>query len=193
MYLSQTSAPATTPISLSEAKAHLRVLHSDEDTLITSLITAAVSYLDGRHGILGRSLITQSWEYRIHCFPYHQVIKIPLPPLRSVVSVTYIDDNGIEQTLSPSQYVVDTSDLVGKIYSAYDITWPTTRDEPYAVRIAFTSGFGVAADVPAPIKQALLLLIGHFYLNREAVNEKTLKAAPMAVEALIGPYTFASF
>ena len=191
MYLARTTAPAVTPVSLSEAKAHLRVLTTDEDTLITSLISAATEYLDGRHGILGRALITQAWEYRFDRFPLSQCFQIPLPPLQSVEAVKYIDDNGVEQTLATDQYVVETAEFVGRIRAAYDVTWPTTRVEENAVRVEFTAGFGSAgSDVPEGLRQAILLLIGHFYLNREAVSEKSMMPVPMAVDSLIGPYRF---
>ena len=190
MWLNQLSAPASTPISLSEAKAHLRVLTNDEDTLITALIAVATTLLEGRHGVLGRALITQQWEHRIDGFPTNGFIELPLPPLQTVEAVKYIDDAGTEQTVDSSDYVVDAELLVGRIRPAYNVTWPSTRCEPHAVRIEFTAGYGVAADVPDPLKQAMLLLIGHFYLNREATSEKTIKGLPFAVEALISGYQF---
>lgn len=197
MWLQQTSAPAETPITLAEAKAHLRVLHSQEDALIEALIWAATVHLDGRHGALGRCLVTQSWEYRLNCLPLWGRIEIPLPPLQSVASVKYIDEAGDEQTLATDQYVVDTGTYVGRIRRAYDVVWPFSRDEEHAVRIRFTAGYGAAEDVPQPIKQAMLLMIGHLYRNRESVRETTpgsdIIEVPLAAEYLLSPYRIPTF
>lgn len=193
MWLNQTSAPAATPVSLTEAKAHLRVLHSSDDTYITALIAAATGMLDGRSGILGRALVTQSWEFRLDSFPHCSKVELPLAPLVSVASVKYIDEAGAEQTMSSSLYVVDTATFKGQVRLAYNENWPETRCEEHAVRIVFTAGFGAAAAVPMPIKQAMLLMIGHWYLNREAVSEEALKEVPMAAKYLLAPYRFQPF
>ena len=187
MWLNLTSAPSETPISLAEAKEHLRVLHTAEDSYITGLISAATEYLEGREGIIGRALITQSWEYRIDAFPDCVSIELPMPPLQSVASVTYVDGDGAVQTLSTDVYAVETATLVGLISLKYDQVWPETRSEPHAVRIAFTAGYGAASAVPEPLKSAMKLLIGHWYVNRDQSIE-ALRGAGFAVDALIAPH-----
>lgn len=189
MWLNRTSAPAETPITSAEAKAHLRVTHTDEDTLISALIDAVTEHLDGRRGFLGRCLVTQSWEYRVDVFPECGIIEIPLPPLVSVESVKYIDDAGDEQTLSTDDYVVDTATHIGQVRRAYDVDWPVTRDEKYAVRVAFTAGFGAASSVPQPIKNAMFMLIKHLYENRsEVTNDTVLSEMPLGARYLLGSY-----
>lgn len=187
MWLNRTADPADMPVTLAEAKAHLRVLHDLDDDYIDALIETATGHLEGRGGILGRALVTQIWEYRIRCFPNCGVIQLPLPPLQTVGAIAYIDTNGATQTLSPDQYAVDAETLVGQIRRAYGVTWPATRAEDHAVRITFTAGYGDAADVPRPIKQAILLLIGHFYVNRD-LGLVLPQGAPLAVEALVAPH-----
>ena len=187
MWLNSTAAPAETPVSLTEAKAHLRVLHAADDAFIGALIDLATTYIGGRAGIVGRALVTQSWEYRIDDFPDGGRIELPLPPLVSVESVKYLDADGAEQTLATSVYNVETSTLVGMIRLAYNQDWPETLDDDYAVRIRFTAGYGAAAAVPVPLKQAILLLIGHFYVNRD-MGVDLPRGAPFAVEALLAPH-----
>jgi uncharacterized phiE125 gp8 family phage protein len=188
MWLNQTAAPSGAPITLAEAKAHCRVDHTDDDVLIGGLIAAATQHLDGRRGYLGRCLMTQSWEYRVHCFPYGDPIELPLPPLVSVESVKYVDQVGVLQTLAADQYVIDAATYLGQLRPAYNVVWPVTRHESFAVRIAFTAGFGDAATVPQPIKSAMLMITGHLYENRETVADVNLTETPIAARYLLGPY-----
>lgn len=187
MWLEQTAAPQSNALGLDEAKRQLRILGSSDDTEVEELVQQAVQYVDGRGGLLNRALITQSWEYRIHQFPLAGgPIYLPLPPLRSVESVTYIDTSGSEQTLATSEYVVETQTRVGLIREAYNKTWPTARAEPFAVRISFTAGYGASAsDVPAPIRAAIKLVMTHFYDNRGAVDPEALRAA---IQHVAGAY-----
>jgi uncharacterized phiE125 gp8 family phage protein len=187
MWLNRTSPPPGVPLTLAEAKLHCRVDGADDDTLIGSLIAAVTEHLDGRRGYLGRCLIGQSWEYRAHCFPWCDGIEIPLPPLLSVESVKYIDQAGAEQTLAADQYVVDAATYQGQVRRAYNVFWPVTRLEDYAVRIAFTAGFGDAADVPQPIKTAMLMIIEQLYDKRGA-DDAGQVTIPAAARWLLGPY-----
>ena len=188
MWLNQNTAPSGAPITIAEAKAHCKVDAPDDDVLITGMIAAVTQHLDGRRGYLGRCLLTQSWEYRIHGFPRCDPIEIPLPPLASVGSVKYIDDAGILQTLASDQYVVDTATYHGQIRRAYNVIWPTTRCEDYAVQIAFTAGFGDAAAVPQPIKSAMLMIIEQLYDKRGDDGDAGEITIPAAARWLLGPY-----
>lgn len=188
MWLNQTSAPAETPVTLADAKTHLRVTHSNDDDFITALIDAVTAHLDGRRGYLGRCLVTQSWEYRVNVFPGNGIIEIPLPPLVSVESVKYIDDAGSEQTMSSAEYVVDTATVNGQVRLGYDEDWPTTRDEDFAVRVAFTAGFGAASDVPQPIKSAIYMMVAHLYVNREVTGAGDIGELPLGARYLLSAY-----
>jgi uncharacterized phiE125 gp8 family phage protein len=188
MWLNQTAAPADAPITLDDAKLHCRVDAADDDALITGLIAGVTQHLDGRYGYLGRCLVTQSWEYRVHAFPRCGVIELPLPPLQAVSSVTYIDDAGALQTLAADQYVVDTPTYNGQVRRAYDVVWPFARLEDYAVRIAFTAGFGAAAVVPQPIKSAMLMIIKQLYDKRGDADDDFRITIPAAARWLLSPY-----
>ena len=96
MIIKRIAAPAAEPISLATAKAHLRVTHAAEDTLIPLYISAAVSKLDGKDGLLGRAMITQDWQLSLDSFPCDGVIELPLPPLQEVTFVKYFDADNAE-------------------------------------------------------------------------------------------------
>ncbi len=173
------TAPVTEPLTLSEAKLHLRVDHSDEDALITSLIVAARRMAEHE---LHRGLITQTIDVYLDAFGD----EIRLPPVSAVTSITYVDLNGATQTLAADQYQTDLYGEPARILPAYAVIWPATRDQANAVKIRCTAGFGAAAAVPDGIKQWMLLQIGHWYAHREAVDSK-LEPLPFA-DTLLDPY-----
>lgn len=186
----RTAAPTGTIISLSDAKRHLRVDHDDEDALIGALINSAVAYFDGYSGILGRALLTQTWQMSFDAFD--DEMRLPVGNLLSVTSVTYYDASNALQTLPTSVYTSFSDALGPYITLKPGQAWPSGYYRPDAISVTWTAGYGPAAsDIPAPIKQAILLLVGHWYTNREAVNVAAGIVAlelPMAVDALIAPY-----
>lgn len=160
--------PAVEPITVAEAKSHLRVEISDDDTLIGNLVKAVRQHAET---VLRRALITQTWDLFLDAFPSaNGAIAVPLPPLQTVGSIKYVDANGITQTLSSAKYKVDVATAPARIVPAYDEDWPKTREEINAVTVRFTAGYGAAgSNVPEKIRQAMLLVIGHWYENREEV------------------------
>ena len=196
MGLSLITAPAREPISLQEAKDHLRVTATDEDALIESLITAARQTIEGRFGVIQRALITQTWDWTLDGFPSDSTValQVPFPPLQSVTSITYLDGDGASQTWSAAKYTVDAKSLIGRIIPAWDEDYPETRSVINAVTVRFAAGFGGAQqDVPMPIRQAMLLLIGHMYENRETHIMGVAVAELPTVDRLLAPYRIASF
>lgn len=182
MGLALTSAPAAEPVSLSEAKLHCRVDAADDDNLITALIIAARRLAEAQ---TGRALVTQSWKQTFDAFPSAE-IRLALPPLVSVATVKYYDTAGVLQTLSSGAYSVHVSSFVGLVAPVYGTSWPDTRNMLDAVEVAFTAGYGAAAAVPQEIKQWMLLHIGAWYENREAIGER--RDVLPYVASLIDPY-----
>ena len=146
------------PISLEEARLHLRVDHDDEDLMIDSYIRAASARLDGPDGYLGRCLTPKVW--RLDLNQLHGTITLPLPPCQEVTSITYADRNGDVQTLNETSYRIRG---IGDVASIMPIeAWPDTD----SASITFTAGYTV---VPDPIRAAILLRVAHMYEHRESV------------------------
>lgn len=179
------TAPATEPVSLAEAKTHLRVTSSDDDTLITALIAAARDAVEHE---LQRSLITQTWEKALDMFP--DAIELPHPPVQSITSLKYLDVDGVEQTLSSASYTLDTASDSAPAWltPAYGYGWPDTYEEVNAVKVRYVAGWADATAVPQPIKQWMLLNIGHWYENRESVNIGNITSTLPFVNSLLDRY-----
>ncbi len=170
------------PVSLSDMRLHLKIDSgmTDDDTLITTLISAATTDCqEFQH----RAYITQTRILYFDAFPLF--FSVPYPPLISVTSIDYIDTNGAEQTLDPGQYRVDTGNQPGRITEAYNVTWPATRYITNAVVLTYSAGYGAAAAVPDVVKAAIKLLVAHWYEHREAVSDNPVAILPVAVERLL--------
>jgi len=169
---------ASQPVTLAEAKAQCRVLSNDEDIYLEGLIAAATAHVEKQ---TGRAILPQTWRLTLDRFV--DEITLPQSPLRSVASVTYLPPVGAAQTLASSVYTVDTTSTPGRIVLAPDQDWPETLDSVNAVVIDYDAGYTTA---PAPLKHAILLLAGHWFENREAVNMGNITSElPMAVNALL--------
>jgi uncharacterized phiE125 gp8 family phage protein len=165
------TAPAVEPVSLAQAQAHLRVSGSADSDLITTLITVARKYVENS---IGRALITQTLDLYLDSWPTGDEIRLPRPNLQGVTSVIYLDDDDTETEFSSSSYHVITSGIFGRIVLKDGQTWPDDSDLKTAagIRIRYVAGYGdAAADVPETLRQAMLLMIGHWYEHREEVQD----------------------
>ncbi|MDZ7711701.1 MAG: head-tail connector protein [Rhodovibrio sp.] len=180
--LEQISGPASEPVSLADAKTHLRVDSTAEDTLIEGLIAAARAACENH---TGRQLMQAGWRLTLDWFPH--AIEVPRPPLVSVDAVKYTGFDGSEQTLAASEYKVAASEY-GEIWPAYSKTWPDIRAEIDAVRVEFTAGYADADSVPAPLKTGIKMLVAHWYEHRVAVSTNDLSEVPFAVKSMWNPY-----
>lgn len=199
MSLTLISAPAVEPLFLAEVKNHLRVEEDqlEDDALIVALMETARTYFEGRHGILNQALITQTWEWTLDCFPRYATMpmRVPLPPLQSVSSITYVDTAGDTSTWSASNYRVDTASQPGRITPAYGEIYPSARNVTNAITVRFVAGYGSSwNDVPKPLRQAMLMLVAHLYEHREPVVVGSTPAElPHGLNALVAPYRRAWF
>jgi uncharacterized phiE125 gp8 family phage protein len=189
----RTVDPAATPISLTEAKAHMRVYFEDDDALITALIEAAVRYVDGYEGILGRAMVTQTWRDDMPAFP-SKGIDLLVGDVQSVTSIQYYDEDGDQQTYDAANYRLQKASGISYIEQISTASWPgvATRDD--AISITYVAGFGDADAVPGAIKQALLLMVAHWYENREAgVARGAATEMPFGATALLAPWRRVGF
>lgn len=184
MTASLITPPAIEPISLAEAKAHLRVDSSAEDALIAATVSVARLYVEQA---TRRALIAQAWRIYRDAWPASRLIGIPLAPIVSVDAVSILDEAGGAVELDEATYEADTTSVPGRIRLTGRL--PTPGRELGGIAIDVTAGYGTEATaVPAPLRQAILLLAAHWYENRDAVSRDRVTVAPLGVDALIAPY-----
>lgn len=173
------------PVSLEEARLHLRVDPGDDDPLIAAFITAARQMCEGQ---LGRAIVTSNFEMRADRF--EPALRLQWPHVLDVDALEYVDPDGVLRTLDPQDYVLDASSDVtlARLVPARDNAWPATSCETSAVRVRYTSGYGdTAATVPQGIRTWILLHVAAMYEQREAVAPKDLKSLPF-LAGLIDQY-----
>lgn len=171
------------PISVAEVRQHLRLPENDdEDSLLMSLITTARTYCED---FTRRALAEQTLELLLDRFPVFGAIELPSPPLRNVISVRYKDSEGAESMVSADVYIADIDNDPGQVMPQSGFTWPVFAPYPSSpIRIRFVAGYEI---LPIALRQAMLLLIGHWYENREATSAATDETA-FSVHALLAPY-----
>lgn len=178
--------PAMEPVTLAEAKLHLRVDGTDEDALITSLIRSARLLCEQW---CGRAFLSQTWDLWLDDFPpgCHQfprnlypsggaaaAIELPMPPLASITWIKYTDLEGNLVTLDAGEYLIDDQREPGRVLPAYGKAWPAVRRYINAVSVRFVAGVADVNLIDERVKQAIKLIAGHWYQNREEVLVGTI-------------------
>lgn len=179
--------PAVEPVAVAnDLKTHLRIDHTDEDTYLAGLISAARTVFED---LTGRALITQTWRLTLDAWPDDDDIEIPRWPLQSVTSIVYYDTDGNSTTWSSNEYLVDTESEPGRVVLKDSFSWPgASLRSMNPIQITYVSGLGDDADdVSEQIKQAIRLLAAHYYENREPVisTGSVPKEVPFTIESLI--------
>jgi uncharacterized phiE125 gp8 family phage protein len=181
------AGPTAEPVTTTEAKNHLRVSFDSDDQQIASMVSAARIAIEARSGM---RLYTQTIEVRTDDWSElsdpdrSDVLRLRSAPLQSITSVKYYDSaSDVDTTLAASDYVTDLLGVPARIQIKN--TWPATNDYVGNIRIRCVAGYATTKAIPAHLKQAVLLLVGHFYENREAVTDLKLMEIPEGINALI--------
>jgi uncharacterized phiE125 gp8 family phage protein len=159
--------PAVPAVTLADAKAHLRVIRTDEDALITAYIAVATEFCER---YTNQQLITATLKYTVDGFPLDRsAIEIPRPPLQSVEKIEYTDDDGDEQELDTDDYTVITSSVRGRVIPSHGKSWPRANRQA-SVRITYKAGFGdTPATVPTMMRHSILLMVYNLFDQRAPV------------------------
>ena len=203
------TGPTTEPVSLAQLCNQCSVAPGTDDATLMFYAMAAREYCEN---YCGRAFFSQQWQLTMDHFPvslysgtvnpatrrdfnYYsgiwqgQTIALPRPKCTAVNSITYIDITGDQQILSSSDYVVDLTSTPARIVPAPGVYWPLgTLYIPGSVAVTYTCASWTAANIPTSICQAILLLAGHWYLNRESTTQSKLNDIPFGVNALLDMY-----
>jgi len=177
------------PVSLAEAKLHLRVDFDDDDALIESLISAARVAAET---LTGRQICTARWMRTLDGFPCSSLLLLRCP-VQSVVEISYQDLLGQWQTVDPSIYVSDFTSEPARITPGFGNSWPITLPQIGVVRVVFDAGYGTPSDVPEGLKSWIKLRIGSLYAHREEMSilsKGRIDPLPF-VDGLLDPYRVA--
>lgn len=157
-----TVEPAEEPLTVAEAREQCLIDDAEFDGSLSGFIAAARQHVEAWTGL---KLVTQTVVMRADSFKV--LARLPVAPIASVSSVTYLDSDGVEQTLSTDVYETVLIGQAPTIRLKLDQAWPSYRPVSDAVRVTAVAGYGLAAAVPDDIKQAMRLLIGDWFQNRE--------------------------
>lgn len=189
--------PAAEPITLEDARAHLRVTPDEdsppvyfEDAKILRQITQARDWCER---FVMRSLAPQTIELALDAFP-RGAIQLPMPPVAEIASVKYIDADGAEQTVDAADYVLDDYQEPCWLLPRVLTSWPGTMGVVNSVKVRYIAGYSLATDspndrpLPPSIEAAILLVLGHLFENREQTSDLKLEDIPLGVVSLLDPY-----
>lgn len=197
--LTRQTGPSVEPVTLAEAKAHLRVDTSDDDAYIVTLITAAREWCEE---YLDRTLVHTQWVMRFDRFPVDSTsdIELPRPPVVSSgtatsVTVAYTLEDGTTATYSTNLFRVDRASTPGAVKTNYAQTWPPHRQDDNSVSVTWWAGYGPSGtSVPAAIRHAMLMLVGHWYEARSSVLTGSIsKEIEFGVKSLLDSQRWGSY
>ena len=175
--------PTDEPVTLTEIKDHLRVSGTAEDSLLALYAQMAREAVEAE---TWRAFMPQTWLLYLDAWPADGIIELPRPPLQSVTSITYTDEDGVTQTLAAANYRVDTAREPGRVVLAPTGEWPSDAlDTSNPIAVRFVAGYADASAVPTMAKAAILLQTAEIYANREAVGPGAQLAVAPAVQRVI--------
>lgn len=180
--------PQEEPVDFATLKIHMRVTIDDDDALIQAYLLAAREFVEEA---FDRALVTQTWDHSMDAFPWaEQEIELPIWPLQSVTSITYFDTNNNATVWPATNYIVDAVSKPGRIVLAFNQGWPSlSLRTANGVVVRYVAGYGAALAVPWKTKTAIMLLVEHWYENREPIMAQrgvNPQEIPFTVRALLG-------
>ena len=176
------TAPTVEPVTLAEVKLHLRVDHSADDTVLSSLIKSARQEVETE---TGRAIVTQTRLLRLSCFPDGSEYRLQLPgsPVASISSVKYIDDAGSQQSWSSANYALRQGEPAW-LQLGYDKEWPEHRSTQDEIEIEYVCGSAVSS-IDERLKQAVLFKVQATYSELdEKETRRVIHAASSLVQQL---------
>jgi len=197
--LTRQTPPAVEPVTLAEAKAHLRVDTSDDDAYVQNLVTSAREWCEQ---YLDRTLVHTQWVMRFDKFPDSGIepVELPRPPMvmsgtATAVTVTFTQEAGPTSTYSTAEYRVDRNATPGAILPIYGSTWTPHRQDDNAISVTWWAGYGATgSSVPAAIRHAILMLVGHWYEFRTSVLTGSIsKEVEFGVKSLLDSQRWGSY
>jgi hypothetical protein len=226
MTIRRVTPPATEPVTLDEAKDHLRLETGLDDAYVTKLIKRARELLEK---LCWRAFLLQTWELTLpgfrggdrlemapdwvspvpgfidnwlgstatSAFRFNPYLELPRGHLATApnVAIVYLDENGTQQTLSSSAYLVEGAGAdadLGRIWlnDAGGFQWPNTLRQFNAVKVTYTVGWDSADAMPEPLRQAVLVVLAQLYEHRTPEIESRLSESEFTSDVLISPYRF---
>ncbi|WP_045836045.1 head-tail connector protein [Hyphomicrobium sp. 99] len=186
MSLVMTTPPAVEPVTVADAKAHMRIDSDDEDVLIGSLLLTSRLHIEVA---LSLALITQSWKLTLDRWPGGRDVELPLTPLRSIDEVRVKNAAGVANAVPAESYLVDLASRPARLVWNNSVP-PSPQVRANGIEIDMTVGFGSTGEsVPAPLKHAILMLTAHWYEHRDPGEIGSDDARiPECVSALINPF-----
>lgn len=180
----QTVAPAKLAVSLPDFKQHARYDAGDDDAMLTEYLRAAQDYVEQ---LCGRRLIQQTWTQAFS--KLDDKLRLAFAPVSSVSQITYYDTDNASQTLTASLYRLQHDYAGAYVERDTDSDYPDTYARADAVTVTFVTGYGTAAqDVPAAIRQAIMLIAAHWSEMREDAVPMDVRSIPTGAKALIATH-----
>ena len=177
------SPPLVEPVSLSEARAHLRVTHADDDDYISTLIKTARASVEAE---TGHCLVAQGWSVFLDDWPHCGIISLPLSPVMDVIDIRAYGEDDVAAVIDPAHYYTDKASRPPRIVLRGSRNWTRPGRVANGIEILAVVGFGTAAaSVPQPLREAVLQLVGFWYATR---GDGGASERPLGIARLLQPY-----
>ncbi len=181
MVMTRIAAPAAEPVTLAEAKAHLRVVDAAEDILIASLVEAAREEVEAATGL---ALISQTWRLYLDCWPPSAIVRLRKHPVQSLIQVTVYNAVGAPESSVPPAANLDKASRPARF------AMPDAAKAPgrtmNGIEIDFRAGFGdTGVDVPDGLKRAILLLTAQWFEHRGAGPDERAAGWPDGFDRIV--------